>query len=91
MRCATPEEAQAELMEQGVETRRSPFVDEALLVERGHTSDRRWRRHVVATVESHDARRRLGRSRAKRSSMRSGRGNKTLQIGARMADQGGLL
>ncbi len=89
----TPEEAQAALMEHGVETRRSPVVDEVLLVERGHTSEAAgagtWWPQSESSAMPVDV---LGPQPGEAVlDACSGRGNKTLQIGARMADQGGLL
>jgi len=89
----TPEEAQTELLGQGVETRRSGIVGDVLLVERGHTSESAgggaWWPQSESSAMPVDV---LGPQPGEAVlDACSGRGNKTLQIGARIGDQGSLL
>src|ERR1700722_5008909 len=86
-------EAEAPLAAAGGETRRSPFVAEALLVARGHVSEAtgegRWwpqsesSARAVAVLDPQAGESVLD--------VCSGRGNKALQIGARLAREGTLL
>jgi 16S rRNA (cytosine967-C5)-methyltransferase len=90
---ATVQETAAQLAAAGVETRQSPFVAEALLVQRGRiseaTGDGRWWPQSESSAMAADV---LAPHPGERVlDVCSGRGNKALQIGARIARDGSLL
>lgn len=89
----TIDEAEAQLASAGVETRRSPFVEEALLVRRGQVSEatgdgRWWPQSESSAMAAGVLNPQPGESVL---DVCSGRGNKALQIGARLAREGRLL
>ena len=90
---ATVDEAAVQLAEAGVETRRSPFVAETLLVQRGQISEamgdgRWWPQSESSAMAADVLDPQPGESVL---DVCSGRGNKALQIGARLARTGTLL
>jgi 16S rRNA (cytosine967-C5)-methyltransferase len=89
----TLDEAQVQLASAGVETRRSSFVAEALLVAQGHVSEatgegRWWPQSESSAMAAAVLNPQPGESVL---DVCSGRGNKALQIGARLAREGKLL
>ncbi|HEY2475266.1 MAG TPA: transcription antitermination factor NusB [Candidatus Cybelea sp.] len=88
----TIDEAVAELSAAGVETTRSPIVNEVLLVERGRPElreDGRWWRQSESSAMPVDV---LNPQPGEAIlDVCSGRGNKALQIGARLLREGMLL
>jgi 16S rRNA (cytosine967-C5)-methyltransferase len=87
------EEAEERLRSSGVETHRSALVDEILLIDRGHTSEAAgagawWPQSESAAIPVAVLGPQPGEAVLDAC---SGRGNKSLQIGARMATQGRLL
>ena len=89
----TIDEAEAQLASAGVETRRSPFVAEALLVRRASVSEatgdgRWWPQSESSAMAAAVLNPQPGESVL---DVCSGRGNKALQIGARLAREGRLL
>jgi 16S rRNA (cytosine967-C5)-methyltransferase len=92
LRCTT-DEAVAQLEAAGIETRRSPFVAEALLVQRGQISEaagdgRWWPQSESSAMAAGVLDPQPGEAIL---DLCSGRGNKALQIGARLARDGRLL
>ncbi|HLY01452.1 MAG TPA: transcription antitermination factor NusB [Candidatus Cybelea sp.] len=90
---ATMDDAAAQLAAAGVETRRSPLVAESLLVERGQISEaagdgRWWPQSESSAMVADVLAPQPGESIL---DVCSGRGNKALQIGARLAGDGTLL
>ena len=86
-------EAALQLAAEGVETRPSPFVTEALLVQRGQISEaagdgRWWPQSESSAMAAGVLDPRPGENVL---DLCSGRGNKALQIGARLARDGTLL
>lgn len=90
---AAPDQAALQLESMGIETRRSTLVDEVLLVERGRASalggDGAWWPQSESSAMAVDVLRPQPGEAV--LDVCSGRGNKTLQIGARLAGQGSLL
>lgn len=89
---AEPNEAAARLAAAGVETQPSPIVPETLLVERGAAwrtgGDGSWWMQSESSAMAVDV---LGPQAGEAVlDVCSGRGNKALQIGSRMAGEGGL-
>ena len=89
---STVEEAAERLRADGVEARRSPIVGEVLLVERGFArveSEARWWPQSESSAMAVDV---LGPQPGEAIlDVCSGRGNKALQIGARLAGDGELF
>ncbi|MBV8498660.1 MAG: hypothetical protein JO003_05350 [Candidatus Eremiobacteraeota bacterium] len=89
---ATPHEAARRLADLGVETRPSAFVGETLLLKRGGLppdGDGAWWPQSESSAMAVDV---LGPQPGERIlDVCSGRGNKALQIGARLAAEGALL
>jgi 16S rRNA (cytosine967-C5)-methyltransferase len=90
---ATVEEAAAQLAAAGIETHRSAFVAESLLLQRGQIpeagGDGRWWPQSESSAMAVDV---LDPQPGERVlDVCSGRGNKALQIGARLARNGTLL
>jgi 16S rRNA (cytosine967-C5)-methyltransferase len=90
---AASDRAALQLETMGIETRRSTLVDEVLLVERGRASalsgDGAWWPQSESSAMAVDVLRPQPGEAV--LDVCSGRGNKTLQIGARLAGQGSLL
>jgi 16S rRNA (cytosine967-C5)-methyltransferase len=92
LRCSI-EDASAELAAAGVETQHSSVVSDALLVERGHPSEMRsagrwWLQSESSAMVADVLNPQPGEAVL---DVCSGRGNKALQIGARLAGDGRLL
>jgi 16S rRNA (cytosine967-C5)-methyltransferase len=90
---STIDEAEVQLASAGVETSPSPFVAEALLVRRGQVSEaagggRWWPQSESSAMAAGVLNPQPGESVL---DVCSGRGNKALQIGARLAREGRLL